>query len=86
MRVAEDVASVVTVGYDQRLCLWDVHCQRGEATAGAAEDVQMEWICGAPVNVSDVGSLDVGVLGENGKHVCCVVGEGVQLFLCDAKN
>jgi hypothetical protein len=68
------VASLVTVGYDQRLYVWRVRCD----TDGAAPT--MEWVCGAPVNVSDVGSADVGIISDGTSNLCCVVGEGIQLF------
>jgi WD40 repeat protein len=68
------VASLVTVGYDQRLYVWRVRCDTDSAAP------TMEWVCGAPVNVSDVGSVDVGVISGGTSSLCCVVGEGIQLF------
>jgi hypothetical protein len=63
---------VVSVGYDQRLSVWEVDCggQRAEA----------KWVSGAAVSVSDVGSVDVACMGVSDEVLCCVVGEGVQLF------
>lgn len=67
------VVSLAAVGYDQRLYVWEVNCERGDAPA-------VKWVCGSPVNVSDVGCVDVGILPGGARRVCGVVGEGVQLF------
>ena len=59
-----------------RLSMWSVRSGAPQSPA------VVEWVCGSTVNVSDVGSIDVGVMSgsECGKNVCCVVGDGVQLF------
>jgi hypothetical protein len=77
MRGAGGELRVVTVGYDQRLSVWEVE----EANDACSGDVfTVKWVGGAAVNVSDVGSLDIGELGEAGRQVCCVVGEGLQML------
>jgi hypothetical protein len=67
---------VVTVGYDQRLSVWGVEVH----DACSRDAFAVKWVGGAAVNVSDVGSLDIGELGEAGRQICCVVGEGLQMF------
>ena len=61
------------VGYDQRLSVW-------KGSLDSKQKYSLEWCSGAPVNVSDVGGLDIGYLPVTGQPICCVVGEGVQLF------
>ena len=64
---------LVSVGYDQRLSEW-------KGSLDSKQKYTLEWCNGAPVNVSDVGGLDIGYLPVTGQPICCVVGEGVQLF------
>jgi hypothetical protein len=67
---------VVTAGYDQRLSVWGVQM----SDPGAPEAFSVRWVGGAAVNVSDVGSLDIGSSGGAERQGCCVVGEGLQMF------
>ena len=75
-RTAAGELRVVTVGYDQRLSVWGVRA----SDPGAEGAFAVQWVGGAAVNVSDVGSLDIGESGDAASKVCCVVGEGLQMY------
>lgn len=73
---------LASVGYDQRLSVWQVSVSASVSTEPSSA-MQVVWRAGAMVNVSDVGAVDVLVRqqgdGASGV-VCCVAGEGLQLF------
>ena len=85
---------VVTIGYDQRLSIWEVLLppvravglgQVGDSLKNSPDSLSVKWLNGSAVNVSDVASVVVLVddtqnssLGSN--ILCVVVGEGLQLF------
>lgn len=85
---AGPVHRLVSVGYDQRLSLWNIEEPPAEEKEGEGSELLLPgpgvvWAAGAMVNASDVGSVDVGQdsgSAEGKGALCCVVGEGLQLF------
>lgn len=72
------VVRLVTTGYDQRLSVWEVDCGGMEITA--------RWLRGAMVNIGDISCLNLISVRVNksavaiDEAICCVVGEGIELF------
>ena len=57
----------VSVGYDQRLYLWNLL------------ESKVDFVSGSVVNISDIGSLDTILAVKRDSLWCVVAGEGVQL-------
>lgn len=86
---------LASAGYDQRLSLWamtlamdatasDYHTKQ-ENPSASGSTLRVEWKAGAMVNVSDVGAVDVlrsraAADVDASEVLCCVVGEGMQMF------
>jgi len=76
---------VVTVGYDQRLTLWDItHPFSPMQVASEKNSMgEVKWVGSQVVFVSDVAALEVAqIIEDKTPTLCCVVvGEGHQLCL-----
>ena len=82
MKNQGDGFRLYSVGYDQRLALWKVHCRSPERNGNE----MMSLLSSSFVHVSDISTLDCIVVKEAyglEKELCVVVGEGASLFSLD---
>ena len=84
----------VTVGYDQRLSIWEIALSSSPIVEGGGSlpvtssplpqtNMSIKWLSGSAVNASDIATLDLMKHPKPGyscEVLCAVVGEGLQLF------